>query len=143
MVYIKINNLNFKVGHPSTGTRNQTKIPLAAIYNLEFTRIDNEVSIYINGKLRATNFAYEDLSINARYQFYVEKGKPLELTIVFYYGQKKPSGDVKPWNQARRSFTLHKSGSKRPVASIHDYWGEMETPQHKVMEYTYQLFGDQ
>lgn len=116
---------------------------MAAIYNLEFTRIDNEVSIYINGKLRAINFAYEDLSINARYQFYVEKDKPLELTIVFYYGQPKPTKDVKPWNQARRAFTLHKSGAKRPVANIHEYWEPLDSPKQVVKEYTYQLFGDQ
>lgn len=115
---------------------------MAAIYNLEFTRIDNEVSIYINGNLRATNFAHDDPKINAKYQFYVEKSQPAELTIVFYYGQKRSSSPPKPWNQARMAFTLHKSGSRRPIAIVHDYWDQGNDPQVKVREYSYTLFGD-
>ncbi len=112
---------------------------MAAIYNLEFTRIDNEVSIYINGRLRASNFAYDHPKMNVKYQFYVEKLYPVDLTIVFYYGQKKRQPTQKHWQQSRISFTLHKSGSKRPIAMIHDFWDLSEA---SVREYSYHLTGE-
>jgi len=112
---------------------------MAAIYNLEFTRIDNEVSIYINGRLRASNFAYDNPKMNVKYQFYVEKLYPVDLTIVFYYGQKKPQPTQKHWQQSRISFTLHKSGSKRPIAMVHDFWDLSEAT---VREYSYHLTGE-
>jgi|GEM_PF-6743625 len=115
---------------------------MAAIYNLEFNRIDHEVSIYINGRLRTSNFAHEDLKLNARFQFYVEKSKPTELTIVFYYGQKKTQTPQKPWDQSRISFTLHKSGSRRPVAVVHDFWEQASSSETSVKEYSYLLHGD-
>ncbi len=115
---------------------------MAAIYNLEFTRIDNEVSIYINGRLRATNFVHEDPKINVKFQFYVEKSQPAELTVVFYYGQRKPKTSKKPWNQARMAFTLHKSGSRRPIAIVHDYWDDNPDSKEVVKDYSYTLFGD-
>ena len=115
---------------------------MAAIFNLEFTRIDNEVNIYINGRLRASNFAHDQPKINVRYQFYVEKLFPTELTIVFYYGQKKPTKIDKPWKQARMAFTLHKSGSKRPMAIVHDYWDLEQKPFIPVREFNYQLVDD-
>ncbi len=115
---------------------------MAAIYNLEFNRIDHEVSIYINGRLRTSNFAHDDLKLNAKFQFYVEKSKPTELTIVFYCAQKPNRAAQKPWDQSRISFTLHKSGSRRPVAVVHDFWGDEETEGSSVKEYSYTLHSD-
>ena len=70
------------------------------------------------------------------------KSKPTELTIVFYYGQKKVKGGQKPWDQSRISFTLHKSGSRRPVAVVHDFWDHETPAETSVKEYSYILHGD-
>ena len=111
---------------------------MAAIYNLEFTRVDTELSIYINGRLRATKFVDPHLTINSKYQFYVESGQPVHLTIVLYSisSENAPS---KPWDQARVAFTLYRTGAKRPLAMVHDNWVEKDGKHVNVKEYTYLL----
>ena len=112
---------------------------MAAIYNLEFTRVDSELSIYINGRLRATKFADPDLKINAKYQFYVERGEPINLSIVLYNGGSNIKSNSKHWEQDRVAFTLYKSGDKRPVAMVHEYWENQEKSGANVKEYSYML----
>ena len=112
---------------------------MAVIYNLEFTRIDSELSIYINGRLRAAKFADPHLKINAKYQFYIERGEPINLSIVFYNGKSSNKSNAKHWEQERVAFTLYKSGDKRPMAKIHDYWEKQEGNEVNVKEYAYRL----
>jgi len=112
---------------------------MAAIYNLEFTRVDSELSIYINGRLRATKFADPDLKINAKYQFYVERGEPIDLSIVLYNGTSIIKSNSKHWEQPRVAFTLYRSGDKRPIAMVHDYWEKQEETEANVKEYSYRL----
>ena len=111
---------------------------MAAIYNLEFTRVDTELSIYINGRLRATKFVDHHLKINSKYQFYVESGEPVHLTIVLF-SISSDNSPFKPWEQARVAFTLYKTGAKRPIAMVHDNWTETDGKQVNVKEYSYLL----
>ena len=112
---------------------------MAAIYNLEFTRVDTELSIYINGRLRATKFLDANLKINSRYQFYVETGEPVQLTIVAYSILREDPLS-KPWDRARVAFTLHKTGTKRPIAMVHDNLEQKpDGKKVNVKEYSYVL----
>ena len=110
---------------------------MAAIYNLEFTSADMEMSIYVNGKLRATKFADHGLRVNSKYQFYVEKGQPVHLTIVLLAHHKVLLGNCQ--DNFRVSFTLHRIGAKRPVAMIHDSWKLKTSQSVKMKEYSFVL----
>ncbi len=116
---------------------------MSAIYNLEFTHLENEVCIYVNGRLRASNFHQDQPRVNIRYQFYVDKDRHADLTIVCYRGRNSAVHKHQQAQQKTKiAFTINKLGTKRPVTMVHDSWDTTDRPRSSIKEYSYLLKGE-